>query len=187
MTPGGVIRTCWRREAYGRNHYKESFLSFRMFPRALAASEADSVSGQAFFKGSSIFCLPGIYSACVYRCVYWRPPCRRFNPIMLNSGLKALPLCRKCGQSTISSLQVCHVKEAKQGSFFFPSLPHPLYFLSICLFCLPCLCLPLLPSHSLTSKHTHTHTLRANPESQVFFESLPEGKELLAHLLPALF
>lgn len=41
---------------------------------------------------------------CVHRRVYEKPLCIRFNPVMLNSGLKAVPLRRKYDKGTISSL-----------------------------------------------------------------------------------
>lgn len=50
----------------GEDHYKEPFLSFRMFPCVLTASEADSVSGHSFLGlGSSVFACQE-FGACVY-------------------------------------------------------------------------------------------------------------------------
>ncbi len=172
--------------AYGRESLQRAFSLFSDVPLCARSIRGWLCLWSGLFWGrSSVFACQEL-SACVYRCVYWTPLCRRFKPVMLNSGLKAVPLCRKYGKGTISSLQGCHVKKAKQGSLFFP-LPlflalstSSLSVYSVCLVSVyPCCSLIFSPAHT----HTHTHTQQI--QRLRCFESLPEGAKLLAHLLPA--
>lgn len=168
---GGVIRTCWRQEGSGSWKRITTKILFSLFGCSPMCAQYQSltlfVSCQYFFWGEVQFLLAR-NSVFVHRCVYRRPLRRRFNPVMLNSGLKTVPLTRKHGKGAISSLQGCHVKKAKQG-FLFSSLPFSLYFLYITLSVYSAYLFSICSFCSLIFSAAHTHT-QSNPETQVFPE-----------------
>ncbi len=120
----------------------------------------------AFLDGSSVFACQE-FALCVSLCVL-EASMQEINPIMLNSGLKALPPCRKYGKGTISSLQGCHVKKAKQGPLF-SALPR-CSLLPLDLFILPASSLFTSPALLFFHQHTHarTHTHSKAQVSGVF-------------------
>lgn len=135
--------------AYKRESLQRAFSLFSDFPQcALSVRDWLFVSG-LYFSGEVQFLLTRNSV-----CVYGRPLCMKFN-----SGLKAVSLRRKYGKGTIFSLQGCHVKKDKQGSFFplFLSVELPLHFC----FILSAFSLSITSAFSFSYQHTHTHT--ANP------------------------
>lgn len=101
---------------------------------------------------------------------------KRFNPVMLNFTLKAVPFCRKYVKITITSLQGFHVKDKPLFSFPPPFLSLSTSSSFLCLFDMSSLFLSPLLSHFVTlAQRSKARDLRL----------CPRGAELPVHLLPA--
>lgn len=120
-----------RGRAYGRESLQRAFSLLSDVPLcALSIGDWLCLSLVRTFWRMFSFCLPGIWRVCIGVCVW---EASRFNPVMLSSGFTAVPLCRKYGKGSISSLQGCRVKKAKQGSLFSFPCTSSLSVYSVCL------------------------------------------------------
>lgn len=164
MTPGGVTRTCWGQEGSGSRRRITTKSLFSLFGGSPVCLQDQRLSDRTFQ-----FLLARIF----FCCCFWKGvcQCRRFNPSRGIPFGKVLPLCRMYAEGSVSPYRVVVLRRPNKALFL--STPSsPLHFLSICLFCLPCLCLSAFSSHTQMKRLQGLH-------------SLPEGAKLLEDLLPA--